>query len=232
MPKINFKRLKQTLVASTSLLSFSISFNTSSLSTLAQTNDPRWYAVLTCGYFQGLSGAKATQLVVDTSIDPVDAANSGFVAHPLWLNTGSGSWVEVGYDKEPYVSPSTTYYWASYTPTTETYSSEGTAIIGTYKELKIIWNTATNKWNFYYGGQKIGEAANTGGPNNSLQLTEAGLESTSESNSSPKAPVYGFQYATLSNPTLRDCANPSLYSDLPARIYWVNYPFSAETVMP
>lgn len=126
--------------------------------------------------------------------------------------------MEVGYDKEPYLGSNSAYYWASYTATTRTYSREGNAIIGTYKELKIIWNTATNKWNFYFGSQKIGETANIGGPSNSLQETEAGLETTSQLNSSPKAPVYGLQYATLSNPTLRDCPNPSLYSDLPARI--------------
>lgn len=135
--------------------------------------------------------------MVDTYIDPVDATSRGFVAHPLWLSTGSDSWVEVGYDKEPYVGPNTTYYWASYTATTDTYSDEGNAIIGTYKELKIIWNTATNKWNFYYRGQKIGENANIGGPSNSFRRTEAGLETTSQLNSSPKAPVYGVKVGKI-----------------------------------
>ncbi len=84
----------------------------------------------------------------------------------------------------------------------------------------------------YVGSQKIGQAANIGGPNNNARSTEAGLETTSDKNTSPKAPVYGLQYATLSNSTFRNCFNPTLYSDLPARIYWVNYPLSAETVMP
>lgn len=93
-----------------------------------------------------------------------------------------------------------------------------------------MWNSSTKYWNFYFGGQKIGQAANIGGP--TTNGTEAGLESTSDRNYSPKAPVYGLQYATLSNFTWRDCLSPSLYNNPPASIYWVNQPFSAETKMP
>lgn len=234
MLKLNFKRITQTLVASASILSFGISFSTSNLNALAQIstnpNDPRWYGIIECGNYQGLAAAKVSQLVVNTLIDPADVLVGGFVAHPLWLGTGTDAWVEVGYDKEPARSEDTVYYWASYTPTSATYSVEGYATIGNYKELKIVWNSSTKYWNFYFGGVKIGQAANIGGP--SYNGTEAGLESTSDRNYSPKAPVYGLQYATLSNFTWQDCSNPSLYNNLPASIYWVNRPFSAETKMP
>lgn len=234
MLKLNLKRITQTLVASASILSFGISFGTPNLSALAQIstnpNDPRWYGIILCGNYQGLAAAKVSQLVVNTLIDPADALVGGFVAHPLWLGTGTDAWVEVGYDKEPARSEDTVYYWASYTPTSDTYSVEGHATIGNYKELKIMWNSSTKYWNFYFGGVKIGQAANIGGP--SYNGTEAGLESTSDRNYSPKAPVYGLQYATLSNFTWQDCSNPSLYNNPPASIYWVNRPFSAETKMP
>jgi len=92
---------------------------------------------------------------------------------------------------------------------------------------KTFWFTEMS-----FGGQKIGEAANIGGPTSNTEFIEAGLETTSDRNSSPKAPLYGLQYFTLSNLTWNDCANPALYQDNPAKIYWVNYPFSAETKMP
>ncbi len=234
MLKLNSKRITQTLVASASILSFGISFSTPNLSALAQIsanpNDPRWYANSECGNYQGLAAAKVSQSVVNTLIDPADASVGGFVAHPLWLGTGTGAWVEVGYDKEPARSEDTAYYWASYTPTSATYIVKGYVAIGSYKELEIAWNRSTKYWNFYFGGVKIGEAANIGGP--SYSGTEAGLESTSDRNYSPRAPVYGLQYATLSNFTWQGCSNPSLYNDPPASIYWVNRPFSAETKMP
>lgn len=63
MLKMNFKHITQTLVASASILSFSISFNTSNLSALAQfssndPNDPRWYGIIVCGNSQELAAAK------------------------------------------------------------------------------------------------------------------------------------------------------------------------------
>lgn len=232
MLKLNFKDIKKILIASTSIFSFSISFNALNLSGLAQNNDPRWYATLSCELHPGFAGAKVSQLVVDTYIDPVDIPDAGFVAHPLWFNINTGAWVEVGYDKEPIRSNETLSYWASYTSTTETYRPIATATIGTYKELKIIWNRNTNKWEMSFGGQKIGEAANIGGPTNDTKFTEAGLETTSDKNSSPKAPVYNLQYFTLNNLTWNNCSNPSLYQDNPAKTYWVNQPFSAETRMP
>ncbi|MEH1835605.1 MAG: hypothetical protein V7L29_27010 [Nostoc sp.] len=60
---------------------------------------------------------------------------------------------------------------------------------------------------------KIGQATNIGGPNNNARSTEAGLETTSDKNTSLKAAVYGLQYATLSNSTLQNCLSPSLSSD-------------------
>ena len=239
MSKLNFRRISimQSVIASASILSFSISFNISNLSALAQhtdpIDDPRWYAFVLDEGIIGLAAAKVSQLVVDAYIDPADAAVYGFVAHPLWLATGTESWVEVGYDKEPITyGANTTYYWASATSRGYTDQVKGYATVGNYYELKIIWNRNTSFWEFYFGGQKIGQAANVGGPSNSPEGMESGLETTSNRNSSPRAPVYGMKYATLSNFTWRDWPSPSLFEELPARVYWVNQPFSAETRMP
>lgn len=226
----NFRSIKRIFVAGISISTLIAGFCVQQQSTLAQPdNDERWYANIECRNLNKLAAAKVSQLVVNTIVDPSDAIG-GFVAHPLWLGTGSGAWVEVGYDKEPFENPETRYYWASYTPNSDTYVVGGYPPINTYKELKIIWDSSSKLWNFYFGGQLIGRAANIGGPANSG--TEAGLESTSPKNISPKAPVYGLQYATLSNFTWQDCSNPVLYQNSPARIYWVNQPFSAETSLP
>lgn len=44
----------------------------------------------------------------------------------------------------------------------------------------------------YAVSQKIGQAGNIGGRNNNARSTEAGLETTSDKNTSIKAPVYGL----------------------------------------
>lgn len=227
---LDFQLTKKTIVAGISISTLITGFCIYQQSTSAQPdNSDRWYANLECRNLSGLAAAKVSQLVVNSTVDPSDAVG-GFVAHPLWIGTGSGSWVEVGYDREPFSDPNTRYYWASYTPTSDTYVVGGYPQINTYKELKIAWDRNSRLWNFHFGGQLIGRAANVGGPVNSG--TEAGLESTSPKNVSAPAPVYGLQYATLSNFTWRDCANPVLYQNSPARIYWVNRPFSAETRLP
>lgn len=227
---LGFRAITKILATGVSISILVASFCIQRQSTLAQPNNGgRWYANIECRNLNGLAAAKVSQLVVNTNVDLSDSVG-GFVAHPLWLGTGSGAWVEVGYDKEPFESPETRYYWASYTPTSDTYVVGGYPPINTYKELKIVWDSSSRLWDLYFGGQRIGRAANIGGPVNSG--TEAGLESTSPKNISPKAPIYGLQYATLSNFTWQDCSNPVLYQDSPARIYWVNRPFSAETRLP
>lgn len=203
-------------------------------SSLAQPDDAgtdRWYANLECRNIGGLLAAtKVSTLVVNTEIEINDALSSGFVAHPLWIATSRTSWVEVGYDREPYRNQETVYYWASYTENSDTYVAAGFAPLNTYKELKIVWDKNSKLWDMHFGGQRIGRAANIGGPVNTK--AEAGLESTSPRNVSPRAPIYGLQNATLDNFRWSDCANPSFYQDSPARIYWVNRPFSAENRLP
>lgn len=223
-----------TFVACSSILVLNLSLTLSAPRTLAQTQfsngSPRWYAYITDVSIKAPAAAKVVQKVVDVSVSLNDAQKRGFVAHPLWLGTGTDAWVEVGYDKEPYLSDRlSTYYWASGTPSSYTHLHKGYAVVGNYSELSIIWNKNTNFWEFHFEGQKIGEAANIGGPNNNGVGIDAGLESTSDQNLSPPAPLYGLKYATLSNWTWRDWPNPSRYEDYPARVYWVNPPFSAET---
>ena len=230
----SFKHIRQTVIASASILSLSISFNLPSLIASAQPTDPdpRWNGIIRDTSISGVAAAKAVQLVVNTLVDPIDITTGGFVAHALWVGTGSDSWVEVGYDREPDKDPDHNYYyWASGTPSSYTHVHKGYAIAGNYSEQQIIWDNNTKFWKFYFEGQFIGQAANVGGPSSQGVGVDAGLETTSDRNVSPPAPLYGMKYATLSNWIWQDWPNPNRIEDPPARVYWVNPPFSAETRM-
>lgn len=87
-------------------------------------------------------------------------------------------------------------------------------------------------WRYYFNNREIAAAANVGGPVTDSRI-EAGLESTSGKNTSPRAPIYNFQYATVANWTWRGWPNTYVYYDPPARSYFVDtYRPTGETRMP
>ncbi|MEI1374938.1 hypothetical protein PQG02_21130 [Nostoc sp. UHCC 0926] len=108
----------------------------------------------------------------------------------------------------PSRDPNISYYYSSVTPSSRLVAYKGYATGGTYIEASIIWDKNNKVWQFYFGGNKIGQAANVGGPNSNGIGIDAGLESNSDKSVSDPAPLYRMQYATLDNWTWRDWPNP------------------------
>jgi hypothetical protein len=177
------------------------------------------------------------QKIVDSKL-AFSTLDIKLVAHPLWLNTGLSSWVEVGYSKAyvpfdltDWTGYETKYYWGSGTATSFTQRPVSIAKVGDYTKFSIVWDTNNRRWNFNINDVIIGSAANTGVATGIR--TDVGLETNDpgSSQSSAAAPTYNFSVATLNNWTWQPWPASALstVSDSPAKFVWVNKPTSGQS---
>lgn len=205
------------------------SLSTVNLNVLAQTIDQsgsqKWYGIVGTNA-QGVAASKAKQDIKRSYLRP-DNLDYTFVTRPVWIGTGPGSAVEVGYatDSGYYAYPDPAYYWASATPSRYTEIEKGTAVADQVYDFEIYWANNIKKWIFRVNGREIGQAANVGGPVNSPDGgTEAGIESTNPNHYSPDASLYNLEYATLNQWAYRPWPDYYSYSELPAEFYWIQRP--------
>lgn len=201
-----------------------------SLSTVtAQTptgDDQRWYGVVGTNT-ENVAAARVSRDVKRATLD-LDVFNA-FVAQPLWLNTGDGSFVEVGYatsvDDISYPEPA--FYCVSYVASIDSYTFREEqnlkAVDGRNTELMLWWDNNLKKWNCQVDGQVIGRAANRGGPVRDSN-PEAGIESNSPNHYSSNASLYGIEYATINQWVWRPWPSNYTYSELPAEFFWIYEP--------